>query len=613
MIPTRLLPWLTLLALTAGACNAAVDIEGEDFRRDGDAQPDAEPSPEAEPEGSDGGGACDDQQCPPVTGARFEACEGEVCRYACQDGLDDRNGDLGLREEGDGCECEIDDRACGCETSQEVCDGVDNDCDDLIDADDPGFAAEACDQTLGVCALARERCVEGISVACEERDFIEAAEQAGLSFTPIGALELRCDGADNNCDGREDEQCCLPGQGFRDVLGVVTERLLFPSLSFDPASPLTPLIAYQITNRDDVTARDVGQVRFSVLNILMSTSNANPINPDETFNGETTSPAMAWDGLGHAMVWVRPASDGLRKLIWARLDSSGAILTDTLAVVLQGPGLRLDQVAMGSDGASGVSAVAWVTDDCLNERAETCVKVQGIGAEGQPLAADPKRNFGLNGQVGPPAVAVGTPGFITAWHDVSDDADSNNIQWNIRSLADPALPFLSQITHGLEGIGTFELAAAPERADPAAAFFNGQFVLAFPDEEGGSPVIRVGTIGPDGNLVDHQALPSEDARSITNVRMIVREGQLIVGWVGADESIMTATLDGNYNIVAAPSALGMSQGGRWQFPASSALALGGVPVFGLLTGSSVNIAGRNAESLLTALFNRDGDQLCLQP
>ncbi len=74
----------------------------------------------------------------------------------------------------------------------ELCNGLDDDLDGLIDAwPDGGPLTMACPLTLGVCAGARSFCVDGGWAACD--------------YGPDYQLtERRCDGLDNDCDGTVD-------------------------------------------------------------------------------------------------------------------------------------------------------------------------------------------------------------------------------------------------------------------------------------------------------------------------------------------------------------------------------------------------------------------------
>jgi hypothetical protein len=85
------------------------------------------------------------------------------------------------------------DPANGCEyactaTGAEVCDNRDNDCDGMVDEDDPGGGGP-CGSTLGLCRAGALHCRAG-SLRCE----------GGVE----PAAEL-CDGMDNDCNGRTDD------------------------------------------------------------------------------------------------------------------------------------------------------------------------------------------------------------------------------------------------------------------------------------------------------------------------------------------------------------------------------------------------------------------------
>jgi len=70
-------------------------------------------------------------------------------------------------------------------STEEICDGIDNDCDDQTDED---LAATTCG--LGACAHTVENCVSGSPQFCNPFE---------------GAISEVCDGADNDCNGSTDE------------------------------------------------------------------------------------------------------------------------------------------------------------------------------------------------------------------------------------------------------------------------------------------------------------------------------------------------------------------------------------------------------------------------
>jgi hypothetical protein len=94
----------------------------------------------------------------------------------------------------------------------EVCDGKDNDCSGTPD---DNLVAPACDQQQGVCQGAVKKC-GGASgwLACTDSDYSAWAQSKGLAYE---AAETKCDGKDNDCNGKTDEPsgCCQPSCGTR--------------------------------------------------------------------------------------------------------------------------------------------------------------------------------------------------------------------------------------------------------------------------------------------------------------------------------------------------------------------------------------------------------------
>lgn len=144
-----------------------------------------------------------DESCRASDGVCVLLCDGKPC--ACKSGETKPCAPVGICTEGiRSCEAGGTFGACQWKTSKqaEACNGDDDDCDGSTDEADE-LVAPGCDEQRGVCKGSTKRC-GGTNgwLSCSAADYATFAQLQGLTYE---ALETRCDGQDNDCDGKVDE------------------------------------------------------------------------------------------------------------------------------------------------------------------------------------------------------------------------------------------------------------------------------------------------------------------------------------------------------------------------------------------------------------------------
>ena len=274
----------------------------------------------------------------------------------------------------------------GCAANVEICNGVDDDCDGVIDEDQP---MRSCG--VGACARTMPSCVGGTDTAC-------------APFAPSAEV---CNGLDDDCNGMVDENLMPQQCGVGECAAVAASCNAGVPVGCMPGAPGTELCNGKDDNCDGTV--DEGLIGNTTGDLRITN---NPASSDFVYIGKSDT--------GFGTVWQDKRDGAAGQIYFAGLTSQGVRASPT------------DTRVSNTNGSSSHPAIAWngqtwglVYSDDLGG-ADTDLYYRPLSATGTPTGAAVRLTNVTGDSDWPDLVWTGT-NYAMAWEDSRAGANKQDL------------------------------------------------------------------------------------------------------------------------------------------------------------------------------------------